>query len=913
MKAWAFVFGALFGGVMLASSGCGSAPTGANFGINDGGRDVTLVEAGNLITGEASTISCNALTCARLGYTCGKTGDGCGGTLDCGSCTGSETCGGGGVFSVCGGAGPCVPKTCSDLHSTCGPEGDGCGNLLQCGSCTKPDICGGGGVPSNCGTNGAPHPDGGLDGGPCVPKTCASQSISCGPAGDGCGNTIECGGCATAGQTCGGGGANGVCGAPTACVPKSCMSQGFTCGAAGDGCGNLLACGTCTAPNICGGGGVPGVCGDVVPCTGLCLSQKICGATNTTTLTGTVVAGTTSAYIPTGMGPDPIPNVLVYVPNGTPAAFTKGVSCNACGADVTGDPLIEATTDYQGHFTLTNVPVPASGVIPIVIQLGKWRRIFGLGNALNPGVSVTQCVANNAGTLRMPRTSAEGDIPLTAISTGEIDAMECVLLKMGVDPSEFTNPGAGGRIEIYQGNGAIVSNGTPQETSLVPDVHNSTATLDQYDQVLFPCWAEDPLSGEGNVKTGNQQQNVVSYTNAGGRMFATHLSYSWLEFPGATPFNTTATWVGDPPLSAASAPTGPDLEYNTGTATIDQATSADTATFYKWMNALAWSNATSGAFSIVQERNNFSANSAGTQLWVQGSNAAPAVTNPSGTPYPPSFPLVYTFATPYSTSATPPAQCGKVIYSDFHVSGINGGGSDDNGYTFPNECTAAPMTAQEKALEYLIWDLASCLPGPPGPSCTPTTCAALGATCGPVGDGCGNELMCGTCTGCETCGGGGTASVCGGVCCKAETCVSQDIQCGPAGDGCGNAINCGGCPAGLTCGGGGNQGHCGSLDAGPTCQPLTCAAQSIKCGPAGDGCGNELQCGMCGNGQKCGAGGKPGVCAPVCQPKTCAELGFNCGPSGDGCGGELQCGTCKAPGSCGGGGKASQCGGNTSK
>ena len=36
------------------------------------------------------------------------------------------------------------------------------------------------------------------------------------------------------------------------------------------------------------GGGVPGVCGDVVPCTGLCLSQKICGATNTTTLTGTV-------------------------------------------------------------------------------------------------------------------------------------------------------------------------------------------------------------------------------------------------------------------------------------------------------------------------------------------------------------------------------------------------------------------------------------------------------------------------------------------------------------------------------------------------------------------------------------------------------------------------------------------------
>jgi hypothetical protein len=46
-------------------------------------------------------------------------------------------------------------------------------------------------------------------------------------------------------------------------------------------------------------------------------------------------------------------------------------------------------------------------------------------------------------------------------------------------------------------------------------------------------------------------------------------------------------------------------------------------------------------------------------------------------------------------------------------------------------------------------------------SCTAATCMSLGLDCGPVGDGCGNLLECGTCTAPETCGGGGTSGVCG--------------------------------------------------------------------------------------------------------------------------------------------------------
>src|SRR5262249_27606327 len=43
------------------------------------------------------------------------------------------------------------------------------------------------------------------------------------------------------------------------------------------------------------------------------------------------------------------------------------------------------------------------------------------------------------------------------------------------------------------------------------------------------------------------------------------------------------------------------------------------------------------------------------------------------------------------------------------------------------------------------------------------TCADLGFNCGMAGDGCGGMLMCGMCTGMDTCGGNGIPNVCGHV------------------------------------------------------------------------------------------------------------------------------------------------------
>jgi hypothetical protein len=133
---------------------------------------------------------------------------------------------------------PCIPLKCSDLPNACGALPDTCGNIVQCGDCTGTDQCGGGGMPNQCGdpgnctplacepgacgastdSCGSPRtcPDCPLgkkcDGGTCVPCTpkCVAGSLACGD--DGCGRS--CGMCPDARWTCvpsNGAGSPGVC------------------------------------------------------------------------------------------------------------------------------------------------------------------------------------------------------------------------------------------------------------------------------------------------------------------------------------------------------------------------------------------------------------------------------------------------------------------------------------------------------------------------------------------------------------------------------------------------------------------------------------------------------------------------------------------------------------------------------
>ena len=825
------------GGVKSAGAG-GAAGEQAAGGASSAGS-----------AGVGSPPGCVPKTCLALGKSCGAVTDTvCGGVIECGTCKGSDVCGGAGVPNVCGtGQAACTPKTCKGLSFDCGAASDGCGGTLECGeTCPSGQICGANDVPNVCGM------------GTCTPKTCPTIGVSCGPAGDGCGEALACGDCATG--TCGGGGVPGKCGVPV-CQKLTCPDQGVSCGVAADGCGGTVSCGSCNVPQICGGAGKPGVCG----CTGVCADVATCAKGKETSISGKV-------FDPAGKLP--LYNVLVYVPNTkeTLAPFAPGLTCDQCGATADGDPIVSTHTAPDGTFTLKGVPTGKD--VPIVIQLGRWRRQFRL--------EVKSSCADNkiAGTtLRMPRNKGEGDIPRMALLSGTVDGLECVLRKIGLDDSEFGNPGAASdpRVAFYKsdtigtsegstyGAGAVIDGTTPGQAALFAPTAGGKPAIQGYDLVLLAC------PGLPGAKDDGQEAALRDFANAGGRVFSTHYSYPWLT-KRLTP---TASQPTDGPFESVASWTPQDGAYDTIDGSIDTTSNPRGKDFKAWLKAV---NALApdlfgfgGTVSIAQSRRDASKVNPPTQRWI----SAPSQGD---------FPLHFTFNTP--VGAANASQCGRVLFSDFHVQNAY-----NLGKTFPEECPGGDLTAQEKILEFMIFDLGSCVQ-PYKPVCTPTDCTKQGFGCGAAGDGCGGAIDCGVC---ETgiCGGAGPGK-CGAPVCKALSCADQGFECGPAGDGCGGPLDCGPCETGI-CGGGAKPGVCGTA----TCTPTTCAKQGIQCGPAGDGCGKALPCGTCPPGQVCGLDA-PGKCgSPSCKPTTCLAQGVECGPAGDGCGNKIECGNCPTGQICG--------------
>ena len=113
-------------------------------------------------------------------------------------------------------------------------------------------------------------------------------------------------------------------------------------------------------------------------------------------------------------------------------------------------------------------------------------------------------------------------------------------------------------------------------------------------------------------------------------------------------------------------------------------------------------------------------------------------------------------------------------------------------------------------------------------------------TCGVAADGCGGVLNCGTCTNPQFCGGGGFDQ-CGGnngllpdggIPCTPTTCAALGYTCGVAADGCGGVLNCGTCTDPQYCGGGGYS-KCGgnnglTPDGGVACTPRPAAASATR-------------------------------------------------------------------------------------
>jgi hypothetical protein len=422
------------------------------------------------------------------------------------------------------------------------------------------------------------------------------------------------------------------------------------------------------------------------------------------------------------------------------------------------------TTGPDGKFKLGNAPIGKN--IPLVIQLGRWRRQIVIPE-------IKSCVDNplTAEQTRLPRKKSEGDIPRIAMVTGGADPVECVLPKIGIDASEFTLPTGTGRVHWYQNDGSYI--GTDQ--SIYDQLLNNPATLAKYDMVIIDCSGSESSQGA----TTQMQKNLVAYADAGGRVFTTHYGYAWLY--NIAPFSSTAQWAVDGTILSAGQPGFIDTSFQKG------------KDFSAWLTNVK-ATTTPGQIHVDYTVKDTNAVNAPTQQWMYGTRSSV------------NHPLEFSFDTP--VGKMPAAQCGRVLYSDFHV---NTGGSAFG--AFPGSCgRAAAMTPQEKVLEFMLFDLSSCIAPDVPPTCKPLTCADQHLACGPAGDGCGKLLQCGDCVLPDTCGGGGTAGQCGHTqTCKPRTCADQGIECGPAGDGCGNLLQCGVCVHPETCGGGGVPGKCGGI------------------------------------------------------------------------------------------------------
>ena len=231
--------------------------------------------------------------------------------------------------------------------------------------------------------------------------------------------------------------------------------------------------------------------------------------------------------------------------------------------------------------------------------------------------------------------------------------------------------------------------------------------------MLLTCEGHETTSDGANAALTPTMLNALyDYAQGGGRVFASHYHYAWFNV-GPFSLQNLATWT-----------TGSQLYNNSPTDAVIETTLPTGQPFPRGVAMDAWLGnvgalTATGELAILKARHNAvvgAANTASVPWIVSDTTARP----PSQTEY-------FSFDTPFGADAG--AQCGRVVYSDIHV----GAASTDYNWTgntvpanavVPTGCSTADLSAQEKALEFMIFDLSSCI--------TPPTQGAGGITVGPI-------------------------------------------------------------------------------------------------------------------------------------------------------------------------------------
>ena len=267
---------------------------------------------------------------------------------------------------------------------------------------------------------------------------------------------------------------------------------------------------------------------------GFC-SQPVCPEGTFTTLSGKV-------YDPAGKVP--LYNVNVYIPNEKLTPLVDGPACDSCGMGLVGAPLVQTKTAADGSFTLGDPDndVPRGPDVPLVIQVGKWRREATIKNVAGVHAQRDRRSRHHAPAARQDRRPpAPHRADHRRLGRARMPAAQGRHRRLGVHERRRIR-----RVNLFAG-----TNGTDAFSREMGGEHFSGVepwwddlkNLMKYDIIVHSC---DGIEIPNN-KSMAARQALKDYADMGGRVFASHWHIYWFEH-GPAPFPNIATFNHQPDL-----------------------------------------------------------------------------------------------------------------------------------------------------------------------------------------------------------------------------------------------------------------------------------------------------------------------------------------------------------------------------
>ena len=398
-------------------------------------------------------------------------------------------------------------------------------------------------------------------------------------------------------------------------------------------------------------------------------------------------------------GVDPIPGVrVVLLPDtATFAPAANAVTCDHC-VPVPSDSVATQLSGTNGAFTLSSPVLDGGGTFTLEMLSGGFRHVLRhvavpRCGSLSLTAAQTSFSGATTGDDTIPTIAVAGIAGATSGGTNVNDNFITVLTAIGITGYDVYNPD-----RTYP----TIPPGAP-----APHVHDllegmSPTPLSHYQIVILPCGTLGNYTVQNNLDA-TAVTNLQTWLNAGGRLYASDLSYPAIAQPfssGITFAPGPSSHAGAPPADVGVGQARPDAGVPDGGIPNPLIATVDDANLQAWLNALG---ATTGnTIPITELKNPWGAvslippteltpdrlGSIPGKVWVSGDVAW------HGTPGTAVHPLTVQVDYPGPTNA----YCGRVAFTSYHVQTASTVGMP-----------ATALSPQERVLEYLFFQLTTCI------------------------------------------------------------------------------------------------------------------------------------------------------------------------------------------------------------